>query len=168
LSSPIPIISIVGQSGSGKTCLLEKIIQKLKYRGYNLAVIKHSSHSFDLDLPGKDSWRYMQAGADQVLIASTRKWALISKSDSELPLKNLQQLLQGVDIILTEGYSKETAHKIEVLAQDSIIPLFWGKNLIAVVGDVGIGHSVPFFDRKDYEGLVNFIEGKFLAHKKEV
>lgn len=160
-----PIVSVVGQSDSGKTNLLEGIIPELKRRGYRVATVKHDVHDFDIDQPGKDSWRHTQAGADVVMISSPSKWALISQVDHELPLEEIQRLIRGVNIILTEGYSQESAPKIEVLARDSQRPMFQGKNLIALVGEADAEYGMPCFGWDDFVGLADFIEQEFLTQK---
>jgi molybdopterin-guanine dinucleotide biosynthesis protein MobB len=142
---------------------LEGIIPLLKHRGYKVAAVKHSAHGFDIDRPGKDSKRYAQAGADKVMISSTDKWALISQVDKEFTLEEIRQFIKGVDIILTEGYSKDKAPKIEVLAEDALNPIFEGQNLIALVGKPQTDYGVPCFRRDDFAGVVNFIEQGFLT-----
>jgi molybdopterin-guanine dinucleotide biosynthesis protein B len=153
---------VVGQSGSGKTHLLEGVIPELKHRGYKVATVKHDVHGFEIDRPGKDSWRQAQAGADAVMISSPRKWALIRRVESELSLEEIQRLLQGVDIILTEGYSGESAPKIEVLARESRRPMYQGRSLIALVGKIGRDCGIPCFGRDDFAGVADFIEQGFL------
>ena len=97
-----PIVSVVGKSGAGKTTYLEKLIPELKARGYRVGVIKHDVHDFDIDRPGKDSWRLAQAGSDCVVISGPRKLALISQRDEEATLQELAGLLKSVDIIITD------------------------------------------------------------------
>lgn len=158
-----PIISVVGRSDSGKTQLLEGIIPVLKRRGYKVAAVKHNVHGFDIDKQGKDSWRYTQAGADKVMISSAAKWALISQVDSELTLDEIRRLMGEVDIILAEGYSRDKAPKIEVLAKDASRPLFKEQNLIALVGMPETDYGVPCFNQDDFVGLADFIEQGFLT-----
>src|SRR5512137_1070133 len=110
----IPVLSIVGKSNAGKTTLLEKLIPELKRRGYRVATVKHDAHSFEMDQPGKDTWRHRQAGADVVVISSKDKVAEIRSVDAEVPLTELAASIRGVDIILTEGYKRGPAPKIEV------------------------------------------------------
>ena len=109
----IPIISVVGKSGVGKTTFLEKLIAELKRRGYRVAAIKHDVHGFEIDRPGKDSWRLAQAGSDSVVIASPQRLALIKRLDGEMAPGEIAALLAEVDIILTEGYKRGDAPKIE-------------------------------------------------------
>ena len=115
LKSVPPVLSVVGFTDSGKTTYLEKLIPALKARGLRLGVIKHDAHSFDIDVPGKDSWRLTQAGADITVISSPAKIAMLEKWDNEEDLSRLADRLKGkVDLILTEGYKRDKALKIEI------------------------------------------------------
>lgn len=111
----IPIVSFVGDSGSGKTSLLEGIIRELKQRGYRVAVVKHAPCGFEIDYPGKDSWRLAQAGSDIVVISSPQKMAFIEQGEEELSLEQIVTMVTGkVDIVLTEGYKQANTVKIVV------------------------------------------------------
>ena len=110
----IPILSVVGKSDSGKTTLLEGLIRELKQRGYRVGTIKHDAHSFEIDVPGKDSWRHAQAGSDHVVISSPLRVASIRRVEREPQLEELAAGMTDVDIILTEGYKRGNAPKIEV------------------------------------------------------
>jgi molybdopterin-guanine dinucleotide biosynthesis protein MobB len=120
----IPIVSFVGNSNTGKTTLIEKVIPELKKLGYRVAVVKHAHHGFEMDQPGKDSWRFAQAGSDLVVIASPQKIVLIEQTDKELYLdKLIPRIADKVDVILTEGY-KGYQHpdsvKIEATGSENI------------------------------------------------
>lgn len=111
----IPIISIVGKSDSGKTNFLEVIIPKLKEKGLRVGTIKHDVHGFDIDKPGKDTWRHKQAGADLVLISSPYKISLIKDVDQDSELDELREkYIDDVDLILTEGYKSGDKAKVEI------------------------------------------------------
>ena len=111
----IPIISIVGKSDSGKTNFLEAIIPKLKEKGLRVGTIKHDVHGFDIDKPGKDTWRHKQAGADLVLISSPYKISLIKDVDKDSELDELREkYIDDVDLILTEGYKSGDKAKVEI------------------------------------------------------
>ena len=115
LKSVPPVLSVVGFSDSGKTTYLEKLIAALKSRGLRLGVIKHDAHSFDIDIPGKDSWRLTQAGADITVVASPAKIAMIEKWRGEEDLYRIAGRLVGkVDLVLSEGYKRDKAPKIEI------------------------------------------------------
>jgi molybdopterin-guanine dinucleotide biosynthesis protein B len=164
----IPIVSVVGRSGVGKTTLLEKIIAELKRRGYRVATVKHDVHGFDIDQPGKDSWRLAQAGSDTVVIASPKKLALIKRLDRELALNEIVPFLEGVDIILTEGYKREGMPKIEVSRREKGVELLCTRDeLLAIVSDQPYEIDVPQFSFDDIVGIVDLLEGKYLSGPNE-
>lgn len=109
------VVSFFGNSGTGKTTLIEESICELKKRGYRVAVIKHAHHGFEIDQPGKDSWRFAQAGSDVVLISSPEKVAILERVSEErwLP-QHLAMIGDKVDIVLVEGYKWASKVKIEV------------------------------------------------------
>jgi len=160
----IPILSFVGKSGSGKTTLLEKVIEGLKKNGYQVATIKHHAHpGFEIDRPGKDTWRYARAGSDVVVIASPDKVATITKLDNELALDDIIVTIKGVDIILTEGYKSAGKPAIEVLRKAVGQTLICDPNqLVAVVTDVNIDLNLPLFGLNDIDQLIKFIEAGFI------
>jgi len=110
-----PIISVVGRSNSGKTTLIEKLIPELKKKGYRIATIKHHTHDFEIDQPGKDTWKHYHAGSDVVMLASSFKLAIIENIPKELTLEELAEKAPTVDLIITEGYKKKKQPKIEVI-----------------------------------------------------
>ena len=112
----IPVVSFVGHSNSGKTTLLEKVIRELKIRGCRVAIIKHTHHDFEIDRPGKDTWRLAQAGGDIVVLASANKLTIVERLDEELALDEISALFKAkVDIVLTEGYKNGNTPKILVV-----------------------------------------------------
>lgn len=160
----IPIISVVGKSEVGKTTFLEKLIAELKRRGYRVATVKHDVHGFDIDRPGKDSWRLAQAGSDSVVIASPQKLALIKHLDRELTLSEIAVLLDDVDIILTEGYKRGDAPKIEVSRRERGEELLCtAEELVAIVSDQPFGLGVPEFGLDDSVGVADLLEARFLS-----
>lgn len=165
----IPVISVVGKSDSGKTTLLEKLIVELKQRGYRVATVKHDIHSFEIDVPGKDSWRHAQAGSDIVVISSPRKLALIKRVVQEMTLEEIARLIPEVDtevdIILTEGFKRAKAPKVEVSRRDRSTELICEPDeLIAVATDYPLSIDVPTFDLEDISGLADLLEAAFLRH----
>ncbi len=159
----IPIISVVGKSEVGKTTFLEKLIAELKRRGYRVATVKHDVHGFDIDRPGKDSWRLAQAGSDSVVIASPKKLALIKRLDREMTLNEIAALLEDVDIILTEGYKRGDAPKIEVSRREKGRELLCTpEELVAIVSDQPFDMDVPQFGLEDSEGVADLLEAEFL------
>ncbi|MDI6892543.1 MAG: molybdopterin-guanine dinucleotide biosynthesis protein B [Actinomycetota bacterium] len=177
----IPIVCIVGKSDSGKTTFIEKLVPELKRRGYRVATIKHDVHGFNIDIPGKDSWRHSRAGADVTVVSSSKKIAVIKKVVGELTLDEIaERYLSDVDIIIAEGFKRQDKPKIEVHRPDvHVSPLCSSRELIALVGlpvrQVGKPTSrqgetsildVPHFDREDAEGVADIIEERFLGKKR--
>lgn len=154
-----PIVCFVGTSNSGKTTLLEKIIKELKSRGYRLAVIKHSHHSFDIDRPGKDSWRLAQAGSDIVAISSQTKLAFIELVNSEPTLVQIESLFRGkVDIVLAEGHKDSDTAKILVLStQQDPEPFTCEGEVLATISPYSYSSGVPQFDPQDVANIVNLL-----------
>ena len=165
----IPIVSIVGTSDSGKTTLIEKLVPELVRRGYRVATIKHDVHGFDVDREGKDSWRHKQAGAHTVVISSPQKLALIRDVDHDAELGELRdKYIQEVDIILSEGFKRNSQPKIEVFRKEKRRELLCTKedNLLAIAANEPFHIGVPCFDLDDARGMVDLIEEKFLKGKK--
>jgi molybdopterin-guanine dinucleotide biosynthesis protein B len=110
------VIGLAGWSGAGKTTLLSRIIPHLRERGLRVSVIKHAHHSFDVDVPGKDSWVHRQSGAEEVLVSSGNRWALIHelRGRSEPLLPELLRKMSRVDLVVVEGFKSEPHRKIEV------------------------------------------------------
>jgi len=159
-----PIVSVVGKSNSGKTTLLEKLIPVLKNRGHRVAVIKHHAHGeFEVDQPGKDSWRHAQAGADVVVIASPVKVAQVQRVAREPSLREIAARLTGVDLILTEGYKRADTPKIEVSRQERSTELICDPaELLAIAADYPVDMDVPAFGLEDTAGLADLIEAEIL------
>ncbi len=162
----IPIVSIVGKSDSGKTTLLEKLVKQLTFRGYRIGTIKHDAHSFEIDHEGKDSWRHKQAGAAVTIISSPAKLALVTDTGHDHTLSEIRALyMRGVDLIMTEGYKRESHPKIEVFRQEMHRQLLCtdDDNLIAIAGNPSAAPvDVPVFDLNDIQPLCDFIEQRFL------
>lgn len=165
----VPIVSFVGKSDVGKTTFLEKVIAELKRRGRRVAVIKHDVHGFAIDQPGKDSWRLAQAGSDVVVISSPDKVALIMQTPQEMSLDELRsQMIQNVDIILTEGYKQSDKPKIEVSRREVGQELLCSpEELLAIVTDQGVALDVPQFGLDDAAGVVDLLEGEIARQQKE-
>jgi molybdopterin-guanine dinucleotide biosynthesis protein MobB len=164
----VKAVSFVAKSGTGKTTLLEKVIACLKERGYRVGVVKHDAHRFDIDHPGKDSYRLTAAGADTMLIASPEKLALIKKHSESPPIEELlSTYFTDVDIVLTEGFKKSTMPKIELHRRErSATLLCRGEEsdpcLIAVASDELLELDVPVFDLNDATEVTDFIVDTFL------
>ncbi|MCR3922270.1 MAG: molybdopterin-guanine dinucleotide biosynthesis protein B [Firmicutes bacterium] len=160
----IPVVAIVGQSGSGKTTLICGVLPILKAHGYRVATIKHDVHGFELDTPGKDTWKHAHAGADIVVISSREKFALLERVVEELTLDQVIARITNVDLILVEGYKHNDKPKIEVFrASVHAAPLCsFQQDLLAIVSDVMPTLGVPVFSLDDYEGVVSLLEEKIV------
>lgn len=155
----VPVISFVAKSGSGKTTLLEKVIKRLKEDAIRIAVIKHDAHQFDMDKPGKDTWRFAQAGADIVAISSPTKVAIIEKVDEEKKLDEVIAMISDVDLVLTEGFKLSDKPKIEVFRSDVHKELLCGaKELLAIASDIEWNIGVPCYDINDFEGIAKEVK----------
>lgn len=158
-----PVVSIVGISNVGKTTLMVKLIRELKRRGYRVATIKHDVHGFQMDTPGKDSWKHAEAGSDCVVVSSPDRLAMIRRLDRELTVDEIVATLPDVDIVLTEGYKRGDKPKIEVSRAARGATLLCAENeLIALATDQKHDVQVPQFDLDDAEGIVNLLERLYL------
>jgi molybdopterin-guanine dinucleotide biosynthesis protein B len=164
----IPVITVIGKSKSGKTTLLEKLIPELTRRGYDVGTVKHHSHAgFDIDRPGKDSWRHAQAGSRHVVVAAPDKIASYRLLERELDLDEIVQDIHDVDIIITEGYMKSGKPTLEVIrvanSRELICP---PEQCFAVVTDFALDVEVPQFSFDDVQGIADLIEEKFLSEQR--
>jgi len=163
----IPVISFVGRSGVGKTTALELVIRELKRRGLRVGTIKHDAHDFDIDRPGKDSWRHGQAGSDAVVIAGPHRVAMIRKLDQELPLDEIVPLMGDVDLVLTEGYKRGDRPKIEISRKDCGTDLLCQpEELLGLMCDYESGIPVPQFGLEDAGGVADLLEEMFVWGSK--
>jgi len=159
----IKAVSFVAKSGTGKTTLLEQVIVHLKERGLRVGVIKHDAHRFDIDHPGKDSYRLSAAGADTMLISSPAKLAIVKQHQVSPPIEELvATYFQDVDIVLTEGFKQSGMLKVEVHRKErSATLLCRGENhdptLIAVASDELLDLDVPVLDLNDPAQVARFI-----------
>jgi molybdopterin-guanine dinucleotide biosynthesis protein B len=164
----VPIVSMVGKSGVGKTTALERVIRELKRRGYMVGTIKHDTHGFEVDRPGKDSWRHAQAGSDAVVLSGPRKMALIRQLQDEMPLDEIVRLMDGVDLVITEGYKRGDKPKIEITRKERGTELLCqADELIGIMADYPVDMPVPQFALDDAEGLVDLLETLYLRRGEE-
>lgn len=167
-TTPVPAVSFVAKSGTGKTTLLEQVIAVLTGRGWRVGAIKHDAHRFDIDHEGKDSWRLTAAGAATMLISSPEKLAIVKKHPASPPISELiATYFTDVDIVLTEGFKLGDLPKIEVNRKERSKELLCrGTNrdntLIAVATDSGLSLDVPCLDLNDPASVAAFIEERFL------
>lgn len=157
------IYGIVGWKNSGKTGLVERLVTDLTGRGLSVSTLKHAHHHFEIDRRGKDSWRHREAGAREVIIASRRRWVLISelRGQDEPPLPHLLSLLSPVDLVLIEGYKAEAHPKIECHRQMTGQPLLaeGDPSVRAIASDVALADRTDkrVFGLDDTAGIAGFI-----------
>ena len=157
------VIGITGWKNSGKTTLTEKLVAELVSRGYRIATVKHAHHEFDIDHEGRDSFRHRKAGASEVAVVSSKRWALIHELDGETepPLDAVISRLAPCDLIVVEGYKREGHPKIEVrrLGAKDATPLApRDPSIVAIASDVNIAaESLPIFDLDDVTAIASFV-----------
>ena len=161
------IVGLAGWSGSGKTTLITKVIPVLVGRGLKIATVKHAHHEFDLDQPGKDSWLHRAAGASEVMVASSRRWALIHelRGEPEPPLKDLLAKLSPADLIIVEGFKRHAHPKLEVYRASVGKPLLYPADdcIVAIASDGHLPQApLPVLPLDDIEGIANVLQAEAL------
>ena len=161
-AKPLRVFGLAGWSGSGKTTLLARLLPELIARGLAVSTVKHAHHSFDIDQPGKDSWRHREAGASEVMIASARRWALIHehRDAAEPALDALIRRMAPVDLLLVEGFKRDAHDKLEVHRPALGKPLLCREDphIVAVASDAPLaGLAVPLLPLDDATAIARFI-----------
>lgn len=158
-----PVLCVVGFSGSGKTTVTVGLIETLRHRGLQVGTIKHDVHGFEMDQPGKDSWRHKQAGAAATIITSPRQVGMVMDVDHDHQPMELLPLMAGMDIVLVEGFKRADLPKIEVLRMGNNQPpaCKGDPNLLAVVSDTPLKWGIPCYQPDDFEGMADFICNRF-------
>jgi len=155
------IFGLAGWSGSGKTTLLAAIIPELAVRGLSVSTIKHAHHDFDIDRPGKDSWRHRQAGASEVMVASARRWALMHelRGAAEPSLDELVARLSPVDVVIVEGYKRHPHPKLEVHRPSLGKPLLYpdDPHIVAIASDEPFAAPLPLLSLADPAAVAGFM-----------
>ncbi|MCB1723622.1 MAG: molybdopterin-guanine dinucleotide biosynthesis protein B [Gammaproteobacteria bacterium] len=170
---PLPVLGFVATSGTGKTTLLTRLLPLLKARGLRCGVVKHSHHDFAIDIPGKDSYRLREAGADQVMLASPHRMFLVEERDGlsepELPTLLARLDRDGLDLVLVEGFSRARVPKIELFRRSLGLPrrCDGDPDLIAVATDDEASldevDGVPSLPLNDPDAVADFIAAWLLA-----
>ncbi|MEO1638038.1 MAG: molybdopterin-guanine dinucleotide biosynthesis protein B [Pseudomonadota bacterium] len=155
------IYGIVGFKNAGKTGLMERLVTEITGRGFTVSTLKHAHHRFDVDQPGKDSYRHRQAGARQVLLSSGQRWALMSelRDAPEPPLAELLAKLDPVDLVLVEGYKRDDHPKVEAFRAVNEHPLLakTDPTVRAVAADTPLTLDRPVFDLNSTTKIADFI-----------
>lgn len=158
------LIGFAGYSGSGKTTLIERLVPLLVRRGLRISIIKHAHHAFDIDKPGKDSFRHREAGASEVLVTSGSRWALMHelRGMNEPTLKQLVSRMSPCDLVLVEGFKHSAIPKIEVRRSDCEMPFLFPRqsNIVALATDVRgsvQNLKIPCLDLNNPSQIVDFV-----------
>jgi molybdopterin-guanine dinucleotide biosynthesis protein B len=167
------IIGLAGWSGSGKTTLLAKLIPVLNARGLKVSTIKHAHHNFDLDKPGKDSYVHREAGATEVFISSARRWAQLHElaDEEELHLRDIIGRMSPVDLVIVEGFKRETHPKIEIYRAAVGKPLLQPDDdwIVAIASDAPVPQArVPVLDLDDIETIADALLAEALPVERLV
>ncbi len=155
------VFGFAGYSGSGKTTLIEKLIPRFAARGLKVSLIKHTHHNFDVDQPGKDSWRHRQAGAGEVLLTCDTRWVLMHelRGAPEPTLEEQLAVLSPCDLVLVEGFKQTPISKLEIHRPAHGKPPIWPENpsVVAVATDAAIDCPHPMLDLNDPDAIARFI-----------
>jgi molybdopterin-guanine dinucleotide biosynthesis protein B len=155
------VFGFAGWSGSGKTVLIERIIPLLTGRGLEVSLIKRAHHEFDVDVPGKDSYRHRQAGCREVLLSSGVRWAHMHELKGA-PEQTLQQLIARIspcDLLLVEGFKRAAIPKMEIFRRDNAKAALHPResHIVAVAADCRFDTALPQFDLDDATGIADFV-----------
>ncbi len=163
------VLGFAGFSGSGKTTLIDRLVPRLVARGWRVSLLKHAHHAFDVDRPGKDSWRHRQAGCSEVLIGSANRWALMHelRGAAEPSLQELLGRMSSCDLVLVEGWKHAAIPKIEVHRSSCPAELLAPSDpwVVAVATDLpslpAMPVPVPRLDIDDIEAIAAFVRVRF-------
>jgi len=155
------VFGFAGWSGGGKTTLIEQLIPRFVRQGISVSLIKHAHHQFDIDRPGKDSYRHRHAGCTEVMVTSGVRWALMHELRDE-PEHTLDQQIERmtqVDLLLVEGWKSQAMPKLEVYREVNGKPLLHPADchIIAVASDVAVETALPRFAIDDYDRITQFV-----------
>jgi molybdopterin-guanine dinucleotide biosynthesis protein B len=161
MKAEMKIFGFAGYSGSGKTTLIEQLIPLFIERGVTVSLIKHAHHTFEIDQPGKDSFRHRKAGCTEVLVTSSRRWALMHelRGAPEPALSDLTKRMSPCDLLLVEGFKRERIPKLEVYRAEVGEPLIHphDQNIVAVASDVRLETKLPQLDLNATADIARFV-----------
>ena len=156
------VIGLAGWSGAGKTTLLTRVIPHLLAEGLRVSVIKHTHHEFDVDVPGKDSWAHRQSGATEVLVSSAQRWALMHelRGAAEPRLPELLAKMAPVDLVVVEGFKRESYRKIEVHRAANGKPLLFPDDpgVVGIATDTAVATTLPTAHLDDVEAIAAMMQ----------
>jgi molybdopterin-guanine dinucleotide biosynthesis adapter protein len=169
------IVGLAGWSGSGKTTLVTKVIPVLVGRGLKVATVKHAHHEFDTDQPGKDSWLHRRAGASEVAIVSSRRWAIVHElgdgpqQEPEPPLADMLAKLSAVDLVIVEGFKRHAHPKLEIYRAVIGKPLLHPDDdcIVAIASDAALPQvELPVVMLDDIETIANILQAEALPREQ--
>jgi len=155
------VFGFAGWSGSGKTTLIEQLVPRFIRAGLTVSLVKHAHHSFDVDQPGKDSYRHREAGCLEVMVSSEKRWVIQHelRGDPEPPLERQIERMSPCDLLLIEGYKRAAIPKLEVYRQANGKPLLHpdDPHVVAIAADVPLATALPRFRLDEYDRIADFI-----------
>ncbi|KPK31973.1 MAG: hypothetical protein AMJ66_07435 [Betaproteobacteria bacterium SG8_40] len=155
------VFGFAGYSGSGKTTLIENVIPVLVKQGLRVSLVKHAHHAFDVDQPGKDSYRHRQAGATEVMLTSASRWVLMHETGGQPEPELPQQLrrMSPCDIVLVEGFKKQPIPKLEIHRKAHGAPFLFqdDPHIVAIATDEVVDTTMPQFALDDYRNIAAFV-----------
>ena len=155
------VFGFAGYSGAGKTTLIEQLIPRFVQAGLRVSLIKHAHHAFDIDKPGKDSYRHREAGATEVLVTSDRRWVMMHELRDEVQPSLDAQLARFApcDLVLVEGFKRAAIPKLEVFRPSFERPLLHpdDANIVAIAADAPVETTLPLLDLNNPDAIAEFI-----------
>jgi molybdopterin-guanine dinucleotide biosynthesis protein B len=155
------VFGFAGWSGSGKTTLIEQLIPRFVAHGVKVSLVKHAHHGFDVDQPGKDSYRHREAGCHEVLVTSSRRWVLMHELRGEPEPSIDEQIarMSPCDLLLVEGYKRYPMPKLEIYREANGKAMLYpdDEHIVAVASDVPLETRLPQYDLNDYDGIAVFV-----------
>ena len=165
------VVGLAGWSGAGKTTLLTQVIPLLKKRGIRVATVKHAHHAFEIDRPGKDSWLHREAGASEVAIVSSRRWAIVHelRDEPEPALIEILAKLSPADLVIVEGFKRHALPKLEIFRTTLGKPLLQPDDhcIVAIAADAPLPQAqVPVLMLDDVEGIANVLQAEAVPRER--
>lgn len=154
----IPVIGFVGYSNSGKTLVVANMIKILSSRGYRVAALKHASHGYEIDIPGKDSWQHYEAGAEKVVVIGPSAFTIHQRCSTPPVLNDVLGMINDVDLILLEGFKTEPVPKVVIIREEvQTEQIEINSETLAVVSDIDFELEIPLFSFEQLDLLVDYL-----------
>ena len=165
------VVGLAGWSGAGKTTLITQVVPLLKRRGVRVATVKHAHHAFEIDRPGKDSWLHREAGATEVAIVSSRRWAIVHelRDEREPPLTEILAKLSPADLVIVEGFKRHALPKLEIFRASLGKPLLQPNDdcIVAIAADAALLQAqVPVLMLNDIESIADMLQAEAVPRER--